>query len=108
MKTEYRKGFYYKGKRLFSYPLQSETDDTQIATMEMLAFQQGCSILDIEVLLEECAPKQRDFARDCMTERMGDHKGKERWRILNVTNGTLYTHVGPLEEFVELYEAGNA
>ena len=108
METEYRKGFYYQGKRLFSYPLQSETDDTQLATMEMLAFQQGCSILDIEVLLEECAPKRWDFSHDCMPQRMEDHNGEERWRILNVTNGTLYTHHGPLDDFVARYEAGLA
>ena len=108
MKTEYRKAFYLRGERLFSYPIQSEVDDTQLATMEMLAFQHGCSILDLEVFLEECAPKRWDFSRDCMSERMGDHDGKERWRILNVTNGTLYTHHGPLSEFVERYEAGLA
>lgn len=108
METEFRKAFYYKGKRLFSYPLHSESDDSQLAAMEMLAFQHGCALEDIGVFLEECAPKKRDFWRDCATQRLDDHNDQERWRILNVTNGALYTHTGPLNVFAMLYDAGEA
>lgn len=106
MEIEYRKAFYHNGERLFSYPVDFETEDSQLATLEMLAFQRGCSIEDIGVFFEECAHKEHDFARDCATERMDDRHGQECWRILNIKNGNMHTHVGPLDLFAEKYEAG--
>lgn len=106
MEVEYRKAFYHNEERLFSYPLDSETDDTQLATVEMLAYQRGCELGDIHVFLEECAPKERHFAHDCAAQRMDAGDGEERWRILNVTNGTMYSHDGPLDVFIAKYEAG--
>ena len=106
MNSEFHKSFYHGGERLFSYPLASEQDDTQLATVQILASQRGCAPEDIGVFLEECAPKQWDFARDCATERLDDRGGQECWRILNTTNGAMHTHVGPLSGFAAQYEAG--
>lgn len=108
VESEYRKAFYHEGERLFSYPLHSETEDTQLATMEILAFQRGCALEDIGVFLEECASKERDFSRDCVAELLVEHGEKKSWRILNVTNGSFYTHEGPLSGFIAKYEAGEA
>ena len=106
MESEYRKAFYHKGERLYSYPIELEGEDFQQATMEQLAFQRGCWPEDIKVFLEECAPKERSFAHDCAIEQLEAHDGKERWRILNVATGCMYTHAGSLDSFVEKYEAG--
>ena len=108
MESEFRKSFYHQGERLFSYPLSSEVDDTQLATMQMLAFQRGCELGDIGVFLEECAQKQWDFSHDCSVEHLGGQGDKQLWRILNVKNGVLYTHKGPLDDFIAKYEAGEA
>ena len=108
MESEFRKAFYHEGERLFSYPLSFESEDTQLATMEILAFQRGCALEDIGVFIEECAPKERDFSRDCVAELLAERGKVESWRIMNVTDGRFYTHEGPLSEFIAKYEAGEA
>ena len=106
MENEFRKAFYHKGERLYSYPVELEGDDFQQATLEQIAFERGCRIEDISIYLEVCAQKERTFTRDCVAEPLEPHGGQERWRILNVTNGSLYTHAGSLESFALKYEAG--
>ena len=106
MESEYRKAFYHAGERLYSYALELEGEDFQQATMEQLAFERGCRIEDIDVYLEECARKERAFAHDCAVEQLESRDGQERWRILDVATGSMYTHVGPLEGFAVKYEAG--
>jgi len=108
MESEFRKSFYHAGERLHSYPLRFETEDSQRAIIQQLAFERNCKPEEIGVFLEECAPKQRDFSRDCAVEHLGMSNGRDSWRILNIATGTFYSHFGPLESFVEKYEAGEA
>lgn len=106
MESEFRKSFYHAGERLHSYPLRFETEDSQLAIIQQLAFERNCRPEEIGVFLEECAPKQRDFSHDCAAEHLGIHNGLDSWRILNITTGALYSHSGPLDDFIEQYEAG--
>ena len=108
MESEFRKAFYHAGERLHSYALRHEKDDTQLAMVRQLAFERNCGPEDIEVYLEECAPKERDFSRDCAVEHLGMRSGRDNWRILNVATGALYAHSGPLESFIHKFEAGEA
>ena len=106
MDTHFRKSFYHKGERLFSYPIDSEVDDAQIATLEILAHQRGCAPDEIVIYLEECAEKVFDFSRSCISEQIGERNGEKLWRILDVSCGRLYTHTGALDDFIAKYEAG--
>lgn len=108
MESEFRKSFYHDGVRLHSYALQSEKDDSQLATIRQLAFERKCRPEDIGVYLEECARKEHDFSHDCAVEHLGMHNGSDSWRILNIATGVMYAHSGPLDSFIEKYEAGEA
>ena len=106
MEVEFRKAFYHAGERLFSYPVDCEGEDFHQAIVEQLAFECGCRPSDIDVYLEQCAFKEHVFSRDCAVERLEAQDGDDRWRILHISTGSLYTHTGPLDEFVAKYEAG--
>lgn len=108
MESEFRKAFYHAGERLHSYALRFETEDSQLATIQQLAFERNCKPEEIEVFLEECARKERDFSHDCAAEHLGTCNGLESWRILNIATGALYAHSGSLDAFIEKYEAGEA
>ena len=78
MESEFRKAFYHKGERLFSYPIALEGDDSQQAVLEQLAFERGCSLEDIDVYLEQCARKERVFSRDCAVQRLSANRDARR------------------------------
>lgn len=108
MESEFRKAFYHAGERLHSYALRFEAEDSQLATIQQLAFERNCKPEEIGVFLEECAPKERDFSRDCAVEHLGMRNGRDSWRILNIASGALYSHSGSLDAFIAKYEAGEA
>jgi len=108
VESEFRKSFYLRGTRLHSYPIAHEVKDQQQITVDQLAYEHGCHPREIGIFLEECAPKRWDFSRDCWYEHIGTKHGLDQWRILSVVTGRIFTFTGPLYEFVEKYEAGEA